>query len=127
MKKFFLGLVLLLTVFVATPALALAADPTAAAKNEVCQGITGQTGGTCTPAQGSALARALKGVLEVISFIAGVAAVIVIIVAGLKYITSGGDTNSISSAKNTLIYAVVGLIVVAMSQVIVRYVLRNVQ
>ncbi len=55
------------------------------------------------------------------SIIAGIIAVIMLIVGGLKYITSNGDSNSISSAKKTIIYAIVGLVVVAISQIIVRF------
>ena len=50
---------------------------------------------------------------------------IVIVVAGFKYVTSAGDASKIASAKNTLIYAIVGLIIVAMSQAIVRFVLQR--
>ena len=57
--------------------------------------------------------------------IVGVVAVIMIIVGGLKYITSGGDSGNISGAKNTILYAVIGLIFVALAQVIVRFVLAR--
>jgi hypothetical protein len=46
-----------------------------------------------------------------------------ILVGGLKYTTSGGDASSVSSAKNTIIYALVGLIVAAFAQFLVRFVL----
>jgi len=55
--------------------------------------------------------------------IVGIAAVIMIIVGGFRYITSGGNDASVTSAKNTILYAVIGLIVVALSQLIVRFVL----
>ena len=47
-----------------------------------------------------------------------------IIVGGIKYITSGGDSGNISGAKNTIIYAVIGLIIVALAQMLVHYVLE---
>jgi hypothetical protein len=53
-------------------------------------------------------------------------AVIMIIVGGLKYITSGGDSNNVSSAKSTIIYAIIGLVVVALAQFIVQFVLNKV-
>ena len=49
-----------------------------------------------------------------------------IIVGGIRYITSGGDSGNISSAKNTIIYAVIGLIIVALAQILVHYVLSSV-
>jgi hypothetical protein len=48
-----------------------------------------------------------------------------IIIGGLKYITSGGESSNVSGAKNTIIYAIVGLIVVALAQFIVHFVLAN--
>lgn len=57
------------------------------------------------------------------SIILGAIAVIMIVIGGFKFVTSGGDTNAVASAKNTIIYALVGLVVVALAQVIVHYVL----
>jgi hypothetical protein len=68
----------------------------------------------------------LRKVIQIFSVIVGFVAVIMIIVGGIKYITSGGDSGNISGAKNTIIYAVIGLIIVALAQVLVHYVLKNV-
>ncbi|MDB5169976.1 MAG: hypothetical protein JWN82_372 [Candidatus Saccharibacteria bacterium] len=65
-------------------------------------------------------------VVNFLSVIVGVVAVIMIIVGGFRYITSGGDSSNVSGAKNTLIYAIVGLIIVALAQFIVHFVLDNV-
>lgn len=67
----------------------------------------------------------LKRIINIFSAIVGVIAVIMIIVGGLKYITSGGESSNVSGAKNTIIYALVGLIIVALAQFIVRFVLSN--
>ncbi len=64
-------------------------------------------------------------VIDIFSLVVGVVAVIMIIVGGLKYITSGGDSGNITGAKNTILYAIVGLVVVALAQVIVRFVLSR--
>lgn len=61
--------------------------------------------------------------INIFSIIVGIVAVIMIIVGGFKYITSGGDSGNISSAKNTIIYAVIGLVVVALAQFLVQFVL----
>lgn len=66
---------------------------------------------------------AIASAINIISFIIGVIAVIMIIIGGLKYITSAGDSQKVESAKNTIIYAVIGLVIVVLAQVIVRYVL----
>jgi len=63
--------------------------------------------------------------VNIFSIIVGIVAVIMIIYGGFRYITSGGDSGSVGNAKNTLIYAIVGLIIVALAQVIVRFVLSS--
>jgi hypothetical protein len=126
MKKFLIGTVMALTLLLgsglaASPALAA---PTDAAKDNVCQGVSG-TGSNCG-AGGAELSTVMKAVLNIMSVIAGIAAIIMIVVGGLKYITSEGDAQAVSSAKRTIIYALVGLVVVAAAQTMVRYVLKKV-
>lgn len=84
-----------------------------------------QTGNCSTNATGTGqhVSDLLKKVINIFSWIVGVVAVIMIIVGGLKYITSGGDSSNVSSAKNTILYALVGLVIVALAQFIVRFVL----
>lgn len=65
----------------------------------------------------------ITNVVNIFSVIVGIVAVIMIIWGGLKYITSGGDSGNVTGAKNTILYAVIGLIIVALAQVIVRFVL----
>ena len=68
----------------------------------------------------------LKIIMDVISFFAGVTAVVLIIISGFKFVTSGGDTNNVASARGTLINAVIGLIITAMAQLIVVFVLDKI-
>lgn len=69
--------------------------------------------------------RIIRLTINIFSLIVGVISVIMIIIGGLKYITSGGDSGNVSGAKNTILYAVIGLVVVALAQVIVRFVLEK--
>lgn len=98
-------------------------------KTEVCQGANaeGSTSKGCDQA-GSAqsLNKTLALVINMLSFIGGVIAVIMIIVAGFKFMTAQGDSGSIASARNTLLYAIVGLVIIAMAQVIVQFVIKKV-
>jgi hypothetical protein len=64
-------------------------------------------------------------VVKIFSIIVGAISVIMIIYGGLRYITSGGDSGRVGSAKNTLIYAVLGLLIVALAQLIVHFVLNQ--
>ena len=56
----------------------------------------------------------------------GIIGVIMIIVGGFRYITSGGNDQNVASAKNTILYAIIGLVIVALAQLIVKYVLNRV-
>lgn len=92
-------------------------------KQEVCEAIGSKA--DCTGNKGGNLTSIVKLIINVLSLTVGIVAVIMIIVAGFKYITSGGDTNKVTSAKNALVYAIVGLIIVALAQFIVRVVLKQ--
>ncbi len=99
----------------------------AAAKDEVCKGIAASSsGGVCDNGSRLTINDVLKTVVNVLSAVAGVIAVIMLVVAGLKYITSEGDSGKVNSAKSTLTYALVGVLVVALSQTLVRFVLNKV-
>jgi hypothetical protein len=92
-----------------------------ASKSDVCEGI-GLTGGNCGD-NGRGLSDVIKNIIKVMSILVGIVAVIMLIIGGFKYITSAGDASGIASAKNTIIYAIVGLIIVALAQVIVQFVI----
>lgn len=94
----------------------------------LCQGAQGLsvTPGTqpCTEQQ-AGLQGTVTTVVNVLSVVVGIVAVIMIIVGGFRYVTSGGKQESVTAAKNTILYAVIGLVIVALAQVIVRFVLTR--
>ncbi len=95
----------------------------------LCRGTSLQVSGSgsCDSASsGNSLNNILKWVLDIFSVIVGIAAVIMIVVGGLKYTISGGDSTRVSGAKDTILFAIVGLVVVALAQIIVHFVLSNV-
>jgi hypothetical protein len=97
------------------------------AKTEICKGIGAAGGGSTDCSAGTTTVEGVIGtVINVLSWVIGIIAVIMVIVGGLKYITSSGDSNNVNSAKNTILYAIVGLVVVALAQVIVRFVLKKI-
>lgn len=61
-----------------------------------------------------------------VAIIAGISAVIMIILSGFRYVTSGGDTQKIASAKNTLIGAIVGLVIIVVARGIIVLVLKSI-
>ncbi len=62
-----------------------------------------------------------NSILGVISIVA----VIVIIIAGVRYMTAAGDSAKIKKAKDTLLYAIIGLIICALAAAIVNFVVLN--
>ncbi len=86
-------------------------------------GIDAAAGNGLSPNQAAnQLNNTISSVINIFSIIIGVIAVIMIIIAGFKYVTSAGSDDKIKSAKNTIVYAVVGLIIVALAQTIVKFV-----
>lgn len=67
----------------------------------------------------------LDQIITVLFLIAGVIAVIMIIVGGFQFVTSSGDSSKAAKGRTTLIYAVVGLVVVMMSATIVRFMVNK--
>jgi hypothetical protein len=114
------------------PALAGTASADNNIQNNLCNGTNAAANGTDTgncneggDSGRSTITNIASKVVNIFSLIVGAVAVIMIIYGGFRYITSGGDSNSVGSAKNTLIYAIVGLILVAMAQFLVHFVLNN--
>ncbi|HVC36206.1 MAG TPA: pilin [Candidatus Dormibacteraeota bacterium] len=112
------------------PALLPAMASANSIQQNLCQGTNIATGSTSTDCSANAgtssLASLATKIVNLLSIVVGVVAVIMIIFGGFRYITSGGDSGHVTSAKSTLIYAIVGLIVVALAQFIVHFVLTNV-
>ena len=104
----------------ATPVL-LASTVHADAKTQICQGATGTD--ACNPkGESTNLPAFIKKIVNVLLFIIGAVSVIMIVVGGLRYVLSGGDSGAVNGAKNTILYAIVGLIVAFMAYAIVRFV-----
>lgn len=117
----------LLSAGFAQPAYAASAScqPTPAAK-QVIGGVEQASGGGSDSTCGeSGVTKAIAEAVKILSFVAGVAAIIAIIFSGFKYITSGGDSGKVANAKNTLIYAVIGIAVAVLAQLIVNIVITQ--
>jgi hypothetical protein len=114
------------------PALASADNTNVNIGNCLSQGggLTTGNGNTCTPGDDAGGAQKIQDIVTLIvnifSVVVGIVAVIMIVVGGFKYITSGGDSGNITSAKNTIVYAIIGLVIVALAQFIVKFVLNKV-
>ena len=80
--------------------------------------------GACNDSEtNNTLQSLVDTVVNVLSLLVGLVSVVFVLIGGFKYITSGGDAGKINSAKTTIIYAMLGLAIVAVAQVIVRVVI----
>ncbi len=79
-----------------------------------------------TDAPSSIGSSQIETLLMNVYIVAGIVAVIVIVIGGIRYTTSGGDASGVKAAKDTILYAVVGLVVVIMAAAITDFVIKNV-
>ena len=64
-----------------------------------------------------------KQVTNTILYIVGIVAVIMLIIGGIKYVVSGGDSKKVTDAKNTVLYAIIGLVIAFLAFAIVNFVI----
>lgn len=132
MKKLKLGLLSLFSVFMLAGVAMPLAAPSSYAQSAECTKDTppaqciksgvSNSGGSSTQ-NSIPLGQRIKTVVNIILYILGAIAVLMIILGGIRYTTSNGDSSALTSAKNTILYAVVGLVVAIMSYAIVNFIL----
>jgi hypothetical protein len=64
-------------------------------------------------------------ITNVLLFIAGALSVIMLIIGGLRYTISGGNSTAVTAAKNTVLYAVVGLVIAFLAYAVINFVLSS--
>lgn len=95
-------------------------DVGAAAKDQI------QIGANQSGAQdGVTLEARIATITGILLFAIGAVAVIMIIVGGIRYVTSAGDSSKIKAAKDTIMYSVVGLVIAILAYAIVNFVLTQ--
>lgn len=86
--------------------------------------------GTGTPGslfgEGGADGGIFKKVVNILLFVIGAVAVIMLIYGGVKYITSGGAQDKVQEAKNTILYAIVGIVVALLAFAVVNFVIKGI-
>ncbi|MBC7459224.1 hypothetical protein H7200_00745 [Candidatus Saccharibacteria bacterium] len=93
--------------------------------------LTAASGVNC--AQGDGTPSVLFGdgsifttIVNVLLFIIGAISVIMLIIGGIRYTISAGDSGNVTAAKNTILYAIVGLVVAFLAFAIVNFVLGSI-
>ena len=116
-----LGIICAPAAILSLPAIAAESGPQAA----VCDGI-GMAGGNCNESKAdSSITKLVTIIINIFSWVVGVVSVLMIIYGGFQYITSGGG-EGVGKAKSIIMYAIIGLVVVAFAQVIVHFVLGSI-
>lgn len=122
MNKFKLALAAFIAVIglsVAMPVLASDSVAAQSATDKMKEGIN-KVGGDQNK---TSLEDNIRTVTNVLLFLLGAIAVIMIIIGGIRYATSNGDSSATKAAKDTILYAVIGLIVAILSYAIVNFVI----
>lgn len=96
-------------------------DPTAPS-TDLCQAVAGQKANGSNP-----VINVIKMAIGIVSYIGGAAAVISLIIFGLRIMLANGDSNTISSSRTGILYAMVGIAVIVFAQIIVVFVLNKVK
>lgn len=132
MKKFKTLVVSLALLVGAVAPITLQADTVLAStpQEQLCAGSGGEwNGNACVnnPNAGTTdLPAFIASIINILLFITGAIAVLMIIIGGIRYVISGGDQSAVTNAKNTILYAVVGLIVAIIAYAIVNFVVTYV-
>ncbi len=115
----------------AVPAMASAVSNNPNIQDNLCGGASKlqfSDGGNCssdtTDAQ-DGVNKLVGQIINIFSIVVGIVAVIMIVYGGFRYITSGGESGNVTNAKNTILYAIIGLVIVALAQFIVKFVLAK--
>ena len=95
-----------------------------AVNSEITSGMNATSAGTSTPTNANVV---IKNVTNTMFFIIGAVSVIMLIYGGIRYTTSGGNANSVTAAKNTVIYSIVGLVISILAYAIVNFVVTNIE
>ena len=74
---------------------------------------------------GNTMTGVFQTIANVILFLVGAIAVIMIIVGGFKFVTANGDTNAVTGAKNTIMYAIIGIVVAFLAYAAVNFVVTQ--
>jgi hypothetical protein len=92
-------------------------------KTQACTGVSDQA---CTGDDTNDFQKIWESVLNIVSYVVGAISVLMILIGGLRYVLSNGDANAISAAKNTILYALVGLIIAFIARGLVFFVINRI-
>lgn len=123
MKALILTLITAFSMIMFTPQLAMAQGIPAEDRNQACAAFSAS--GTCQDGSETSFSDVWENIINVATFAVGLVSVLLILIGGLRYVLSSGDPQATAGAKNTIIYAIVGLIIAIVARSIVVFVLTR--
>lgn len=102
----------------------LAACTTSSSSSSFAMSGAEELGNNCNGANIVGKNSLATKIVNLVTDVVGVIVILIIIYAGFKYITSGGDANKIKSAKDTLTNAIIGLVIVIFARVLIDFVIN---
>jgi hypothetical protein len=87
--------------------------------------ICANDNGNYTKASSDPALVKILSVIKLLDTVIGIAAVIMVIIGGIKFVTSSGESAGVASARNTIIFALVGLVVAVLAQLILALVINH--
>lgn len=134
--KFVAGSLIVMAVVLGLSFISLEAAGAQGAKQAACEG----SGGTWTPSPsaqdpqdgicdsgGRSLTSTISQVSSILLYIVGAVSVLMVVIGGLRYALAQGDSNAVNAAKNTVLYALVGVLVASMGLGLVTFVTSQFQ
>ena len=116
--------IIMLPVLYVSPAMALFSS--GGSQSAACTGAQNNvTAFGCAPSGGGSVSSLVSTIVSILSYVVGVASIIMIIFGGFRMITSNGDSTAMANGRNTIIYALIGLAIAAMAQLLVHFVLAK--
>ena len=117
-KQFIMSMALVAGLgFVAMPVPALAINVF-----DACDSVADADSAVCADTEAENSGDLVNTIVNVMLYLLGAIAVIMIIVGGIMYTTSGGDAGNVKKAKDTILYSVVGLVVAILAFTIINFV-----
>lgn len=123
-KNILAGLLVVPVLALGVSAVAPIAQP-AMAQTAIEDGVLATNDGTL-PQQFDGENGIFKQIVNILLYIIGAIAVIMLIIGGIRYTISGGDSSAVTGAKNTILYAIIGIIVAMLAFVIVNFVIGRI-
>lgn len=103
----------------------LTGGPVHADQDIVCDQLQGELAQQCR-ADENTVQNITDTAVDILTFLVGAISVIAIVIAGFMYVTSGGEPEKTKKAKNTIIYALVAIVLAVLANAIVGFVLDQV-